>query len=414
MTAGPALRDRARQPVTSTDDPRQLLERAGVRFDASARADPARRLHPGRSRGPGPRPSEVVRIIGSNKRRTTTGSVMRDELGQCPPPAEDRGVAQLLIEAGLTPTERRLCEFAVEGRLLDLSTGRVDDDDPAQGQTWEAHRQIRSQLLYQLLTDRGDLDACFGPPRAIRVRGALVIASLDLSDLDLRCPLELSGCHLNSVVNLEKTKAPDVSLAVSYLSGALLARRLCLTHDLDLGGATLQAAVNLDGANIGGQLDCSGAKLRNDSGPALAADGLTVGGDVFLRDRFTATGAGELGAVRLLGANIGGQLDCWGAQLRNDSGPALAADGLTVSDSVFLHAGFTATGAGKRGAVRLLGANISGVLDCAGAQLRNDSGPALAADGLTVGGDVFLRAGFTATGAGAPGAVRLLGAGGGE
>src|SRR5664280_1644437 len=132
MTAGPALRDRARQPVTSTDDPRQLLEHAGVRFDASARADPARRLHPGRSRGPGPRPSEVVRIIGSNKRRTPTGPVMRDELGPCPPPAEDRGVAQLLTDADLTPTERRLCEFAAEGGRLDLSTGRLGDDDPAQ------------------------------------------------------------------------------------------------------------------------------------------------------------------------------------------------------------------------------------------------------------------------------------------
>src|SRR5664280_986617 len=335
---------------------------------------------------------------------------MRDELGQCPPPAEDRGVAQLLIEAGLTPTERRLCEFAVEGRLLDLSTSRVDDDDPAQGQTWEAHRQIRSQLLYQLLTDRGDLDACFGPPRAIRVRGALVIASLDLSDLDLRCPLELSGCHLNSVVNLEKTKAPDVSLAGSYLSGALLARRLCLTHDLDLGGATLQAAVNLDGANIGGALACSGAQLRNDSGPALYADGLTVGDSVFLRAGFTATGAGEDGAVRLPGANISGQLACSGAQLRNDSGPALLADGLTVGGGVFLHDGFTATGTGEDGAVRLLGANVSGQLDCSAAQLRNDSGPALTADRLTVAGGVFLCDGFTATGAGKDGAVRLPGA----
>jgi len=276
-------------------------------------------------------------------------------------------VAQLLTEADLTPTEHRLCECAAEGRRLDLRTGRADDDDPAQGQTWEARRQIRSQLLYQLLTGRGNLDTCFGPPRAIRVGGALVIAPLDLSDLDLRCPLELSGCHLNGVVNLAKTKAPDVSLAGSYLSDALLARRLCLTHDLNLGGATLQAAVNLDGASIGGQLGCRGAQLRNDSGPALSADRLTVGGSVFLSEGFTATGAGEDGAVRLPGANISGRLDCAGAQLRNDSGPALYADGLTVGGGVFLRDGFTATGAGEDGAVRLLGANISGRLDCRGA-----------------------------------------------
>lgn len=83
----------------------------------------------------------------------------------------------------------------------------------------------------------------------------------------------------------------------------------------------------------------------------------------------------SLGAVRLLGANISGVLGCAGAQLRNDSGPALAADGLTARAGVFLSEGFAATGAGELGAVRLPSANISGQLACPGAQLRNDDGP---------------------------------------
>ena len=176
-------------------------------------------------------------------------------------------------------------------------------------------------------------------------------------------------------MDLTKAKAPDVSLAGSYLSDALLARRLYLTHDLDLGGATLRAAVIVVDANIGGAFGCSGARLSNGSGPALLADRLTVGGGVFLHDGFTATGTRELGAVRLLGANISGVLDCLGAQLGNDSGPAPLADRLTIAGSVFLHAGFTATGAGELGAVRLPSANISGQLACPGAQLRNDDGP---------------------------------------
>ena len=52
--------------------------------------------------------------------------------------------------------------------------------------------------------------------------------------------------------------------------------------------------------------------MGNDSGPALSADGLQVGQDMFLRGGFTATGSGEDGAVRLNGAHIGGQLDCTG------------------------------------------------------------------------------------------------------
>ena len=47
---------------------------------------------------------------------------------------------------------------------------------------------------------------------------------------------------------------------------------------------------------------------------------------MFLRS-VTASGSGDLGAVRLLGAHITGNLDCNGAELRNDSGPALVADG---------------------------------------------------------------------------------------
>jgi hypothetical protein len=53
--------------------------------------------------------------------------------------------------------------------------------------------------------------------------------------------------------------------------------------------------------------------LRNDSGPALAADGLQVDQGISLGDGFTVTGAGSFGAVRLVGAHIGGQLHCEGA-----------------------------------------------------------------------------------------------------
>jgi len=65
-------------------------------------------------------------------------------------------------------------------------------------------------------------------------------------------------------------------------------------------------AVRLAGARISDSLDCDGATLRNDSGSALAADGLQVGLGMFLRSGFTATGVGDGGAVSLTGARIGG------------------------------------------------------------------------------------------------------------
>jgi hypothetical protein len=73
-----------------------------------------------------------------------------------------------LTEGDLTPTERRLCEAAAEGRLLDLSTGQADDN-PSHGAIWGADRHIRAPLLYQLLTGRGQLDTAFGSPLAVRI-----------------------------------------------------------------------------------------------------------------------------------------------------------------------------------------------------------------------------------------------------
>jgi hypothetical protein len=175
-------------------------------------------------------------------------------------------------------------------------------------------------------------------------------------------------------------------------------------------GSGDDGAVRLPGARIGGQLSCTGAELRNDSGPALAADRLQVGESVFLRDGFTATGSSGKGAVGLTGGHMGGSLSCTGAELRNNCGPALYADGLQVSQSVFLRDGFTATGGGDDGAVCLANTRIGGQLDCSGAKLRNDSGPALVADSLQVDQGMFLCDGFTATGSGDGGAVRLTGA----
>jgi hypothetical protein len=134
-----------------------------------------------------------------------------------------------------------------------------------------------------------------------------------------------------------------------------------------------------------------------------------VAGRVFLREGFIAYGFGELGAVRLVGAHVGGDLSCFGATITNPSGPALHGEHLQVAGNLSLRGGFTADGFGELGAVRLAEAHIGGHLDCTGAIIRNPRGPALQAGGaLQVAGRVFLREGFTAHGAGELGAVRLV------
>jgi hypothetical protein len=182
-----------------------------------------------------------------------------------------------------------------------------------------------------------------------------------------------------------------------------------LTGGFTATGRGDDGAVRLLGARVAGVLSFDGAQLCNDSGPALSADGVQVGQDMFLIGGFTATGSGDVGAVILSGARIGGQLSCEGAQLRDDFGPALNAVRLQVDQDVLLTGGFTATGSGDVGAVNLRGTDIGGQLSCSGAQLRNASGPALNAEGVQVGQQVLLTGGFTATGSGDVGAVNLRG-----
>lgn len=233
------------------------------------------------------------------------------------------------------------------------------------------------------------LNECFtadgvGEQGAVRLRGARIGGALDCSGATIRNP---SG-------------------------PALIAERLQVDGKVGLSaGFTAEGAVQLSGAHIGDQLDCTGAIIGNDSGPALHAEHIQVEGGVFLREGFTADGAGGRGAVCLHGAHISAQLDCTGAVIRNASGPALHAERIQVEGSVFLRKGFSGHGAGELGAVRLVGAHISGQLSFSGgATIRNPSGPALHAERVQVEGNVFLPKGFTSAGDGPDGAVRLVGA----
>ena len=134
-------------------------------------------------------------------------------------------------------------------------------------------------------------------------------------------------------------------------------------------------------------LSCDGAELRNDSGPALSADGLQVGQHMNLRGGFTATASTVGGAVSLFRAHIGGGLNCSRAKLRNDSGPALYAEDLQVGQHMYLSGGFTATGSGDV-AVDLTSVRVGGTLRFDPARLEHaaDSRRRIAVDGLTYAG----------------------------
>jgi hypothetical protein len=169
-------------------------------------------------------------------------------------------------------------------------------------------------------------------------------------------------------------KSPDprgVRLHGSRITGTLDLSHVQAAVGMELQGCCFDHPVLLEGAHL------PWLSLTASCVPALHGDLLQVDGNLVLHG-LRVTGHGERGAVRLLGAHITGQLVLRGAELTNEAGPALLANQLQVDNSVLLDEGFRATGHGEHGAVRLPGAHITGQLILSGAELTNEAGLVLA------------------------------------
>jgi hypothetical protein len=319
--------------------------------------------------------------------------------------------------ADLTEAEKRLLRAAPVGELARGGENFKDGDpnnDPSQAENWDRERSVRAEIVRWLCVDREARIRV--DPKGILLYAARIDGPLDLAFVTVPFPVNFWCCRVKDDANLMYVDIPAL-----YLLGSRV-------QEIRADGATVKGSVflrdrfhaegevRLIGAQIGGDLDCLGGTFKNppkekvdSSGKALHADRISVAGSVFLRDGFSAEGE-----VRLLGAQIGGNLDCLGGTFKNplkekvnSSGKALSADGIRVTGGVFLKNSFSA-----EGEVRLLGAQIGGNLDCLGGTFKNppkekvdSSGKALSADGIRVTGGVFLRIGFSAEGE-----VRLLGA----
>ncbi|MGD0788238.1 MAG: hypothetical protein ABR898_09660 [Terracidiphilus sp.] len=117
----------------------------------------------------------------------------------------------------------------------------------------------------------------------------------------------------------------------------------------------------------------------------IFADGLRAKGSIF----FVQLEAKR--ELRLLDAQIGGVLNCSGATL-TAADEALIADRANIAGSVVLSNKFSSTGK-----IRLNDAQIGGDLNCSGATLKA-KGDGLIADGARIIGDVHCTGGFSSSG----------------
>ena len=264
---------------------------------------------------------------------------------------------------GLSQSERDMLHRAKAGEQGDLGDGPFD---LTAMQAWGPERTVRAAVLRELLVaQRWPVHV-----KGVQMRGARISGRLDLEATTLRCLVRLEDCYFDDPepFNLDYATVSLLTLTRCHLAG-LSGDTLTVTKHLDLSCSTFTGALRLPGADIAGNLICSGTQLNGarSDGLALEADRMKVGGGVFLDGWTTADGTVQpfsaAGAVRLAATEIGGCLSCSGAQLSGGStdGYALIGFGMKAGRGVFLDGGFTAAKA-----IDLTGADVTGNLSCRG------------------------------------------------
>tara|TARA_R110000782_G_scaffold167129_6_gene259212 strand:- start:15235 stop:16920 length:1686 start_codon:yes stop_codon:yes gene_type:complete len=215
----------------------------------------------------------------------------------------------------------------------------------------------------------------------VKLHGGYISGTLSLHQARATVKLDLKQCYFVTKPVLTLAQLPELALSGSkvpgiHAEGMVVRSGVFLSHGFEATGE-----VRLLGAQIGGNLQCSKCKFTNKDGIALGADGMVVKGSMFMRDGFEATGL-----VRLVGAQIAGNLSCKNSKFINKDRIALGTDRMVVKGSVFLDDGFEAIGE-----VRLPGAQIGGDLACSNGKFANKDSVALSANGISVMGGMFLR-----------------------
>jgi sRNA-binding regulator protein Hfq len=298
----------------------------------------------------------------------------------------------------LSEAEKRVVHHASDGTIavcIDLGGGsepaRADGTPGAPDERWPGARSVRADLIRWLVVDREARKLV--DPRGVFILGARITGVLDMSYTNALFPLVLFRCRLEQPLNLVGARMVMLSLEGSW-TGPIGADGLKVGGAIFLrNGFHAEGEVRLLGASVGGVLDASGGTFKNPNGMALIADGIRVTGGVFLENGFSSEGE-----VWLADATIGGDLLAEGARFRNSKGAAFNAERTKVGGSVFLRNGFSC-----EGEARFLGATIGGDLDANGATFKNQNSDnsaerALSADRIEVKGAVLLGQGFRAEG----------------
>jgi len=224
-------------------------------------------------------------------------------------------------------------DYAVSGPSAEPGDS---SNNPADAAKWDAQREIRAALIRWMSVDPDAIRQI--DPQGIRVLGAKITGSLNLSQVHVPFAITLRNCAIPEAMELASAEIPSLDLQGSY-TGSIHAAAINVSHVLSLVQIHLAGIVDLTEATIG-VFSANGAHLKYAAEPGYAFAptrsvlNLTeahIKGSVSLNDGFEADGG-----VTLNGSRIGGDLNCFSAQFFNPGNIAIDAIGTEIAGSVTL------------------------------------------------------------------------------
>ncbi len=176
----------------------------------------------------------------------------------------------------------------------------------------------------------------------------------------------------------------EVDLSRAILERGLAASQIRINSGFSASGVRCANELNLAGAQIDAPLDLSRASLTSDR--ALSLNGAEVRNSVYLNYGFEA-----LGLIDMRNANIGGALECQGAKLRAPN-LALTMYCASVRNGVNLCDGFQSFGQ-----IMMSNSSIGGDVNCSGAEIHSLP-KAIRLDAARVTGNVYFSNNFRSSG----------------
>ena len=235
--------------------------------------------------------------------------------------AEIRNPAKLPTD--LYPAEDKFVHDLMAGEPCTIEDGELPKKAIKFG---EGANVVRSKVIrFFAFGGNKELDS------VIRLQGAWIAESLDLTDAPIPYALTFSNCHFDASVTMGDAEYTELSLNGSRLAQGLFVDNLTTKGDVNLSeGFFAEGIVQLVNTTIGGNLNCADGKFCNLSGYALFSHKLKVEGGVNLSKGFSAEGG-----VSLRDASIGGDLDCAGGEFHHPNGYALDIDGGNIGGRLY-------------------------------------------------------------------------------